>query len=214
MPSEPYTGDDKIIIATAWRTIAAAAKGMRLRDLTIPDDMHDALWKPFAVPSLLPAWVGIRWNATTHWLYWDTTLDWKQHKSAHWIIAAVTLQRALCHMSLLPMKEREGRRGTADSRRLTQSDVQAMHAEFKRNKLPIHSNPVDVFAMYHRTIETAQEMVQGSTVDRYFSWLRNDAKLAQGVADAWNAVVEHGALSHCYCFKCVALRNSTYPRQM
>lgn len=205
VPSEPRVGDDKLIIATAWRTIATAARGMRLKDLTVRHG--HALWKPFAVPTLLPAWVGIQqWYNRAEWLYWDFDLNWHEHESGMWVTAATMLRYALYHMSILPLSEREARPNATNSRLLTCGDAQAMRDEFKSNPLPQISEPHWALGFGLVEITATQRLVEGSTIDRYFAWLQG-AELAQQVADAWNNVVQRGDADHrkCSCSKCLPL---------
>lgn len=213
VPSEPRIGDDVAIIGTLWRTIVTAARGMRVRELPMGIDFRDALWKPFATPELFPAWVGVdRWDSwSKSELYgWDSTFDCTAAHSELWPIAAIFLRRALFHMSSLPLAQREACIDPTRARLLARSDVQAMHSEFQLNGLPRVADPDEaeyqlcdiekVEYAYH----SPKKLLTGTPIELYFRWLRDDAQLAQHVADAWNAVVERGgaALLRCYCHKC------------
>lgn len=209
VPAEPCLGYHEVILASAWRILATAAKGMHLRDLYLQDSsMFHTMWKPFSVRSLLPGWIGINdWGIRNVFVtyHWDAELRWHSYRPVHWTITAVMLRHALYHMSLLPMTQRGARLDAADSRLLTQGDVQAMREEFKGNKLPLLTNPAEILAMTGGQMPPARALVEDSTIDRYFYWLQ-DAELAQQVADAWNAVVQRGDadLCKCYCPKCSA----------
>lgn len=190
-----------------WRTIAAAASGMRLRRLSFEYWKMSPLWKPFAVPTLLPAWVGME-----EWQDLEAMIesDWPD---LYWIGAAFLLRRALYHVSLLPFADSEpccdatasdalsditseAFSYTSARRLLTSLDVHAMYDKFKDCNLPHHYPQSD-------EVETETHFVG------YLRWLRDDAELAQRVAGAWNAAVERGGADYCkcYCNQC-AIANS------
>lgn len=211
VPSHPSLSPGEIDIPTAtiWRTIVTAARGERLRGLTVSFNSVDVFWRPFAVQELLPAWIGINtWMRTAEWdqMYsseladWDT-LDWSDTRSSLWVVAAHMLRRALFHMSRLPAAQRDVLLDATNPALLTLVDVQAMLNHFTVSGLPRLSDPDDKEVM---TELPASHLVQGSPIDHYFHWLLEDAELAQQVADALNAVVSRGSadLLKCYCRKC------------
>lgn len=188
------TGDVDNLVPMAWRTIVSAAGGGRLRRLDIPGYCGDALWKPFAVRSLLPAWVGIDdWSMDDDQERWGRGDDGlRNSRSKDWLMAAVLLRRALYHMSRL----RHQRAESETRRHLSCGDVKAMHVEF------MDDPPLFCHQPYKQEEEQEPECYRPWR--RYLAWLRDDEELAQQVADAWNAVVKRGGadLLPCYCRKC------------
>lgn len=175
--------------------MVVAAKGLRLRRLILNHDVDMGLWKPFAVRTLLPGWVGI-----AQWGRFEETFEQCDFGGLPgWEYAAVRLRRSLSHMSKLRIITQASSAAAGASRLLTRSAVQAMHEEFKTSGLPPLENQ-----------EAVRALGKYEAMWWYFRWLREDVKLAQQVADAWNAVVERGEadLCECYCLKCCTAARS------
>lgn len=184
-PTAPLSAQGDVIYAMAGRTIAAAAQGKQLEVLVIGEACERGLWKPFAVPGLLPAWVRIKkWITDNEILefYQLTEADWEEVESKTWAGAAMLLRRALFHVARSP---------EARARHLSGSEVQSMHKEFTAHELPRLVKPC--------AGGEDSRMVSGSTIELYFRWLRDNAELAQQVVDAWNDVVERGGAYDCKC---------------
>lgn len=195
--SEPCSRKREAVLATVWRTIATAARGGRLKRLRLGNLWNVSFWKPFAVRALLPAWIGVEeWDLNLK--LWDAT-DWTQRRQP-WEFAAAVLRRALFHMSHSEFTEREV---LIAGRRLQGGEVQSMHDEFKRNGLPLFCAPQ---ADDDSRSRQAKPLMEEMPFVRYLIWLRDDAELAQQVADAWNDVVPRGGadLLQCHCRKCLA----------
>lgn len=149
--------------AIATRTIVAAARGGRLRELDADFFTHDSnLDGPFAVRALLPCWVGIQ-DWTGGWCECWTKDSYKQN----WMVAARALRPALARASL--RLGRASSSGPRAQRQLRRQDVQAL--------LTAHLEGVNAY----------------NGIALYLEWLHEDSELAERVADAWNAVVERGA---------------------
>lgn len=92
-----------------------------------------------------------------------------------------------------------------------------MYDKFQRSRLPvIHFNTYRARrASRTGTWLPGEAMVPGTAPELYFRWLRDDAQLAQQVADAWNELVQRGDadLVKCYCRKCFepVIQPSAFP---
>lgn len=121
-----------------------------------------------------------------------------------WLVAAARLRFMLFRMSHVVLARRGPSYHASSPRLLECSDVQLMHCEILENGLPTIINPAgkDTSQLPRRNRNT--QLVPQCPTDGYLVWLRDDAELAQRVADAWNAVVERGGadLIQCYCPKC------------
>lgn len=203
-PSTSCAADEKALVATAWRMIATAARGGKLRRLPIAYPYRQALWKPFAIRSLMPAWVGIdEWG--THEVddlqSWDVEgLGWEIKQSEVWYVAALVLRRFLYHTSLMSPAQSDQAEDATANRLLTCGDVQEMHPEFIRNGMPRLSNPELHGAP--PLDEEIEGLLECSPFDCYLYWLADDAELAQQVADTWNAVVKRGGADLLRCYRC------------
>lgn len=119
---------------------------------------------PFAVREMIPIWVGV---------------DMGSDYSSDWLGAACHFRPLLSHASLWLGTTLNS--GARPDRLLTALEIQALRSVFAREGVP---------------------QVTGSTwhsgwsgdppITKYLSWLEQDAKLAQKVADAWNAALERG----------------------
>lgn len=192
-PAEPCLGNDDVLVAMARRTIVAAAKGGRLRRLPLGDDYLHAFWKPFAVPTLLSAWVDIDdWGISEDGMEeeWGHADYPRKTVSDNWVLA-VTLRSALFHVH--HRLEKRLRSSSATVPRLASSDVQTMHYELTKH--PPFLWPPDTpnhRGWFGEERVPDEEATCFRAWRRYLVWLRDDEKLAQQVADAWNAVVERG----------------------
>lgn len=133
-----------------------------------------AVEAPFAVPALLPYWMSI-----------NTPLENK----SYWSLAVERFPRILAHVSLWHGAAHGAAR--RKDRTLTRGDIQSLHSVYISEGVP----------------EVEGIGVEDTTNERTSShllWLRDDAELAQQVADAWNAVVERGKLKDIkrYCERC------------
>lgn len=168
--------------AVVFRIIIAAAKGGRLKRLRLPEQVFQ---KPFAIRTLLPFWVGVE--------KWRFMMRYPKPMK-QWHEAASTLRCALAHASLwLP----EAVPGSRNNRRLTRDDVRGLRAYFVKN-------PVSDFALNMFKEPGLAEL--HAVVELSLPWLKEDANLAQQVADAWNTVVERGEADvvKCACTQCRA----------
>lgn len=201
--SERGALDDDIIIAAAARALVSAAKGKRLKAVDIHTYLEHALWKPFALPAMLPAWVAIDdWGGEVEPDY----VEWNYRGSSMWTLAARMLRVALCHTSRLPLSERQPALDPANSRLLTSGDTQEMHERFDEEGLPCFNASDRDEEDSDSEEEEPLPLVPRSPFECYFRWLRDDAELAQRVTDAWNVVVQKGGadLIKCYCSECDA----------
>lgn len=138
----------------------------------------DHIESPFAVRALLPCWVQIELN--------------HQGGLRHcWSGAACSLRPILAHASLwlTPASASDARQ----SRQLTGADVQSLRSHFDQHDAPF-LRPMP------------WEDKDNNPIGQYLSWLKEDADLAQQVADAWNAVLERGDADviRCNCQRCKA----------
>lgn len=113
---------------------------------------------PFMIRDLLPCWVRVeRW-----WIHSEP-----DGALPGWAGAAESLRSVLEYASLwISATSIVTPRAT---RQLTGAEVQALHSYFKQR-------------------EAALSAITGNeNIKNYLTWLEEDAKLAQQVADAWNA---------------------------
>lgn len=172
------------------RTVATAARNGHLKHLAFEKvgDGFPIVQVPFAVPSLLPRWVGIEsWGGRTgRW----TSFILPEEK---WHATAASLRPLLAHASIwLPTSSGEERA----NRLLAGLDVQGLAEHFDAG-LP------KVIAFRSSSTRTP-----GRLEPSYLRWLAEDAELAQQIADAWNAVVTSRAVDivKCACRECKAQR--------
>lgn len=186
------------------RTIAAAARGGKLKRLVLP---QGSIQKPFAVRALLPYWIGVEERYIRDYSRFDNM--WMSLYE-RWSTAASTLRPALAHASRwLP-------RSTPDGF-LTRKDVQALHAYFaiqgsldftgEEQRIAAHDKIIHYDPIQHPSLAKMDEdtrIVQRSFFDLYLPWLAEDGELAQQVAGTWNAVVQRGQADvvKCRCRLC------------
>lgn len=154
------------LLAVSSRTIVAAARGNRLRQLYCSHSVQ----QPFAVRALLPYWVQID--------------EWQrcQFGAQGWLAAASTLRDLLSDASRwLGTTSRSAPRV---NRLLTGAEVQSLQAHYWEARVP---------APWWKRSYPEPDNAEPQLVERYLPWLAEDAELAQRVADAWNDVYERGA---------------------
>lgn len=174
LPSSPAARDE-LNSAVVSRTVITAGRTGRLRRLCFDGGQTPA---PFAIRTLLPLWVNAEWIQLRG-----------VERADEWTLAATSLRPLLAHASLWLA---EGTSANSD-RLLTLQDVQGLQSSFKAAGTLMHSYrwgpPTELYSQ---------------AVNRYLPWLAEDAKLAEQVCDAWNAVVERGEVgcAECQCDKC------------
>lgn len=192
LPATCFSGSieaaQELMDSIARRTLVTAARGSGLRRLAL-DRIHEKmLWKCFAIPSLLPCWVGINEWAT-----------YSRSKPVPWLGAAIALRPALAHTTQALDAAQSGLRGADGVRLLEVAEVQAMHSHLERMPVVCKPDWNDKGPVWGPELEPATPFAH------YLAWLRDDAELARQVAEVWNAIVERGEadMVRCYCSKCV-----------
>lgn len=180
-----YEDNDAQHYIIACRCIVAAAKGGRLRSLQFE---VDAVQEPFAMRSLIPAWVHVLVKGSpVDGFDSPASLSESDYEAMRWICAARWLRPTLTHASLwLPRPYSS----PGENRHLQLCDIQAM--------------------LYHFKTSNFDDGTGRLMAEPYLSWFERDAELAQQVSDAWNTVVERGEADErlCSCSKCRSVSHS------
>lgn len=172
------------------RTLLAAARAGRLRRLHF--ERHP-LPDVFAIRSLVPLWIAIE--------EWGLYSNYRCPEDL-WQEAASALRPLLAHVSLwLAAPDTSA---SAASRLLTCADMQSLSAHFSDAQCSYTGVPAGLKELLLDCNGRSSYWGDENAVRRYLHWFKDDAKLAEQVADAWNAVVKRGEADRvrCYCEKC------------